>query len=548
MPFMQKEQIPKYSEMGMSLALSRVRGEPGLGARARGRLRRGPVGAGRPVPRELTYAKALALENLGRYDESLPLWKKLGADRELSDEQRAYAIFFMARDALANEDFRKAYELAQDAYEILVRKNEDKPKIRECLSILMDVTERSGRYREAIKWADLYREQLPVDAPDRPALDYRIAGLYKKGGDYAKWPFHPQGPGRQERRHPLWPHGRLGPADGDPQPGLAGIRPPGAVLIALSPPGGRRVSALRALSLMGPFTPGRGCVYLIPAHKPQPEAHMDRRPIVAGQFYTAAPQALHDEVRGYMDAARQGGPAPDREPRRTLLAMAPHAGYVFSGAVAGKALGAASLAPTVLLLGPNHTGQGRPLAVWPDGRWLVPGGALDVDADLAAALMDAEPRLAADTTAHAGEHSLEVLVPFLLAARGVRAMVPVVVAEPRFEVLQAVAASVADVLRAREEGVSLVVSSDMSHYVSHERAKELDFMALDAVLTLDPRGLFEVVRREGITMCGVLPMALGLLVALELGASRAALAAYATSGEASGDFSRVVGYAGVLVD
>lgn len=187
MPFMQEEQIPEYSEMAMSLALSVF-----VENQAWERVLEVASAVDQWViadqyQRELAYAKALALENLGRYDESRPLWAELGGDRQLSDDQRAYAIFFMARDALAQKQFRKAYELAQDAYEILVRKNEDKAKIRECLSILMDVTERSGRHREAIKWAKLYRKQLPEGDPSLPGLDYRIAGLYRKGGDYGRW-------------------------------------------------------------------------------------------------------------------------------------------------------------------------------------------------------------------------------------------------------------------------------------------------------------------------------------------------------------------------
>lgn len=272
---------------------------------------------------------------------------------------------------------------------------------------------------------------------------------------------------------------------------------------------------------------------------------MDRNPIVAGQFYTADAQDLTREVRAFMAAAEK--PAVADRGKHTLLAMAPHAGYMFSGAVAGKTLGAASLAPTVLLLGPNHTGQGCPLAVWPDGRWFVPGGQLTVDQPLAEALIQADPRLSADTGAHVMEHSLEVLIPFLLADGGVRSIVPVSVSDPRFDSLHGVASSIAGVIQRRGQPVSLVVSSDMSHYVSHERAKQLDGMALEAALALDPSALYEVVRREHITMCGVLPMTLGLLIARALGASQAELVAYATSGEAAGDYERVVGYAGVLV-
>jgi len=268
---------------------------------------------------------------------------------------------------------------------------------------------------------------------------------------------------------------------------------------------------------------------------------MDRPAIVAGQFYTAEPRALAAQVRAFLD---QAGPA-NSEP--TLLAMAPHAGYVYSGGVAGVALGRANLPATLLLLGPNHTGRGAALALWPDGAWRTPLGDVPVAEDLARALLLAEPRLAADYTAHVGEHSLEVMLPFLQVKNpGVR-IVPVAVAEPGVETLLAVARGMAGVLAAWAEPVGIVVSSDMSHYISHQRAKERDALALERIAALDPAGLHATVRRHGISMCGVLPMTLGLAIAKELGATRAEVAAYATSGEVSGDYARVVGYAGALV-
>jgi hypothetical protein len=268
---------------------------------------------------------------------------------------------------------------------------------------------------------------------------------------------------------------------------------------------------------------------------------MDRPAAVAGRFYTADPRALGLEVASYLALAETPEEAP------TLLAMVPHAGYVFSGPVAGRTLGEARLAPLVVLLGPNHTGRGRPLALWPSGRWVVPGGGLDVDTELAEALLHAEPRLAADTAAHAQEHSLEVVLPFLAARNPQTTIVPLCVAEPRYAELEAVAASLAGVLGVLGRPASLVVSSDMSHFLPDAQTRRVDARALEPVLTLDPRGLYDTVRAQGISMCGVLPMTLGLLAAKALGATSARLAAYGTSAAASGDASRVVGYAGVIV-
>lgn len=271
------------------------------------------------------------------------------------------------------------------------------------------------------------------------------------------------------------------------------------------------------------------------------EQALVRRPVVAGRFYPADPAELRREVAGYLAGADPSltGPA--------LLAMVPHAGYVYSGAVAGRALGAAALPDTVLLLGPNHTGRGQRLAVWPGGAWEIPGGAVPVDAELARALCAADDRLVPDVQAHVGEHSLEVVLPFLWVKNPATRIVPVAVSEPDPRVLAAVGAAMAGVLGDIPERVGIVVSSDMSHYVPREAARERDALALTRVLDLDPLGLWDVVRREGITMCGVLPMALGLFIAKALGAREAVMAAYATSGEVTGDMEQVVGYAGVIV-
>ncbi|OIN98140.1 MAG: AmmeMemoRadiSam system protein B [Desulfovibrionaceae bacterium CG1_02_65_16] len=273
---------------------------------------------------------------------------------------------------------------------------------------------------------------------------------------------------------------------------------------------------------------------------PHVEIH-DRRPSVAGQFYTDDADALREEVRGYLAAAEPQSQA------HTILAMAPHAGYYYSGRIVGLTLGKANLGQTILMLGPNHTGLGKPLAVWPDGRWQFPGGVLDVDAELAALLMEQEPKLTPDTLAHQREHSLEVMLPFLAALDAQTRIVPVCVSHPGLDTLLAVGRAIGRALRGYPRAVSILVSSDMSHFVHHELAKELDARALAPALALDPTRFFETVRGEGISMCGVLPMTLGLAAALELGATHAELTGYATSGQVNGEIRRVVGYAGLLV-
>lgn len=268
---------------------------------------------------------------------------------------------------------------------------------------------------------------------------------------------------------------------------------------------------------------------------------MDRQPIVSGQFYPGTPESLDGELAGFLAQAE------DRDSDPTILAMVPHAGYVFSGGVCGKTLGRANLHPTVVLLGPNHTGQGARLAVWPDGKWLFPGGGLEVDSELALEIMEADSRFTADRDAHLNEHSLEVILPFLAKLDPATRIVPICVAEPNPDALLEAGRAIASVLSAEKRAVSIVVSSDMSHYVSHDKAREQDVLAIKAACDLKPLDMYRVVREKGISMCGVLPMTLGLHAAKGLGARKAELVAYATSGEVNRDFSKVVGYAGILV-
>lgn len=272
----------------------------------------------------------------------------------------------------------------------------------------------------------------------------------------------------------------------------------------------------------------------------RPDPAWIRQPVVAGRFYPGEAKSLRQEVAGYLAEARPGSDEP------ILLAMVPHAGYIFSGAVAGRTLGAAPLAETILLLGPNHTGRGTRLAVWAKGAWSIPGVLVPVDEPLAKTLLAAVPALTVDREAHLGEHSLEVVLPFLVQRQPKCRIVPVVVSERSPDVLQQTAVAMAGAFRSHGEPVTVVVSSDMSHYVPHDVARQRDAMALSRAVALDPAGLYDVVRRAGISMCGVLPMSLGLWLALELGARQAELVAYATSGETTGDMEQVVGYAGIL--
>jgi MEMO1 family protein len=264
---------------------------------------------------------------------------------------------------------------------------------------------------------------------------------------------------------------------------------------------------------------------------------MIREPAVAGRFYPGDPASLAAEVDGLL------GSAP--EPRRAAIGLVvPHAAYVYSGRVAGAVYGRIAVPPLAILLGPNHTGQGARQALAPDEGWRTPLGTVPVDATLAARLAQAAG-VERDARAHRLEHSLEVQVPFLQRVRADVAVAPLVLGHLSWRDCEVLGGEVAEA--ARERSALLVASSDMSHYLPAAVARGIDARPLDRILALDAEGLYEVVHREGISMCGVVPTTVMLVAARALGASSAELVRYGHSGEVTGDDAAVVGYAGVIV-
>lgn len=266
---------------------------------------------------------------------------------------------------------------------------------------------------------------------------------------------------------------------------------------------------------------------------------MTRHPVVAGTFYPSDPT----ELRAYVNAAL----ATDRPAQPALGVVAPHAGYIYSGAVAGAVFGRVEIPDCVLLLGPNHTGAGTPASIVSTGAWATPLGAVPIDTPLAEALSAASPLLQEDDRAHAREHSLEVQLPFLQVRNPHVRIVPIAFQLQRVEEIIAVGQAIADVLRAWTEPVLIVASSDMTHYESQAEAARKDHLAIDRLLAIDAAGLLATVRDHHISMCGVIPAAVLLIVAKAYGSGQANLVRYATSGETSGDYQHVVGYAGVCI-
>jgi len=265
---------------------------------------------------------------------------------------------------------------------------------------------------------------------------------------------------------------------------------------------------------------------------------MMRQPLVAERFYPGDPVELREILAGYLPAGQQK--------KKALAVVVPHAGYVYSGQVAGETFSRVEIPETALILGPNHHGSGQPLALG-TLDWQMPMGTVTLERNLSALIVKNSSKIVEDDVAHGHEHSLEVQIPFLQFLQQHLKIVPIVVASLSWQECREVAAELAKSIQAFPDPVLLVASTDMTHYESRENARAKDSLALDRLLALDPQGLYATVQDQHISMCGIMPTTLTLLTALELGATRVELVRYTDSGEVSGDTDQVVGYAGLVI-
>jgi len=272
---------------------------------------------------------------------------------------------------------------------------------------------------------------------------------------------------------------------------------------------------------------------------------MHRQPAVAGYFYQGSSSALKDQVERFLVSGANK--------IRALGIVSPHAGLVYSGSVAGAVYSRIELPGTFVLIGPNHTGLGAPVSLMAKGEWETPLGTVRIDEELGAAILARSRLIREDTLAHQKEHSLEVQLPFIQYLKKDFAIVPIQMMDTRLETCLALGNAVAEaILNQRratsdERRVLIVASSDMSHYISAEAAKKKDQKAIKRILDLDAQGLYFTVRDEDITMCGYGPAVAMITACNALGATKAELIKYTNSGEVSGDYEQVVGYAGIVV-
>ncbi len=265
-----------------------------------------------------------------------------------------------------------------------------------------------------------------------------------------------------------------------------------------------------------------------------------RHPAVAGRFYPLDPNQLLGEVGAYLAQT-------PLQTTRALGCIVPHAGYMYSGHVAGAVFSALQIPELCLVLCPNHTGLGRPLAIVSEGAWETPLGNVPIDNFFAAALKERCPLLQEDSAAHRSEHAIEVELPFLQILKPQLRFVPIALGTGHFEILAQLGEAIADAIALQSAPILIVASSDMNHYESDAVTRVKDQSAIEPILALDARALYDVVITQHISMCGYGPAVAMLTAARKLGATSAELVKYATSGDVSGDREMVVGYAGVIV-
>lgn len=264
-----------------------------------------------------------------------------------------------------------------------------------------------------------------------------------------------------------------------------------------------------------------------------------RKPAVAGQFYPQGKERLLKIVSNLVDESK--------EKRSCIALISPHAGYMYSGKVAGETFSSITIPDVILILGPNHTGMGKTFAIMDKGEWETPLGDIRIDEELANLILEESSLVKVDPTAHLWEHSIEVQLPFIQFFNPNAAFVPICIQKTTYEQLKRFGEDIAEAIKKFGKEVLIVASSDMSHYIPKDEAEKKDWIALEKIEDLNPEGLYEVVEREDISMCGIAPVVSTLSASIKLGAKNAKTVSYATSGDVTGDYTEVVGYAGVII-
>lgn len=260
---------------------------------------------------------------------------------------------------------------------------------------------------------------------------------------------------------------------------------------------------------------------------------MIRETAVAGQFYPLATAELRAALEQLFSGLEKES--------NSLAVIAPHAGYVYSGRIAAKSFAALKKAETYVIIGPNHTGFGENISIYPDGKWRTPLGEVKIDNELSSALAESLG-VERDESAHISEHSLEVQLPFLQFLYGNSfKIIPICVAEHSYSALMELGKKLAEV--SKEGDVAVIASSDFSHFLPEAATREKDLGAIELIKNMDVEGFYNKVWGENLSICGFAPITATMAFCLEYGLKKAQILEYGSSADTMGDKSSVVGYA-----
>jgi hypothetical protein len=265
---------------------------------------------------------------------------------------------------------------------------------------------------------------------------------------------------------------------------------------------------------------------------------MIRKAAFSGRFYPGTAPLLKKEMETLM---------PKVEDNKVLAGVVPHAGYMYSGEVAARFYAYARIPSTVVILGPNHTGYGKSIACMSTGVWQTPLGAAEIYTRLATKILQRTPHVEEDHLAHLSEHSIEVQLPFLQHRVERLLFVPIAFMQASLSVIKEVGEALAEAVLEHTKDALIIATTDLSHYERGDVAKKKDERAMEAILRMDEEELLKRVREEDISMCGTIPTAVLLCAAKKMGAKKAHLLLYRTSGDVTGDHSQVVGYCSIAI-
>jgi len=277
-----------------------------------------------------------------------------------------------------------------------------------------------------------------------------------------------------------------------------------------------------------------------------------RKPTVSGSFYNSDSISLKKQIENCFLHKIGPGKIPVTSTKKAgniIGLISPHAGYIYSGPVAANGFYEIALngrPDTIIILGPNHRGFGANVSIMIKGKWETPLGKLEIDTDIAKNILEKSKIMEEDKRAHQYEHSIEVQLPFLqyIYDNNIK-IIPISMTRQDIETDIDIAKSISSAVINRN--ILIIASSDFTHYETQEYAENIDKQAINAIINFDPKKLYSMIYKENLTMCGPGPITVMIISCKALGAKKAKLLKYATSGDITGIYNQVVGYASLIV-